>query len=164
MQTQEPTMSSNVKPIPEGEHSITPYLVIQGAAKAIDFYRKAFGAKEVMRLSDPKGDKVGHAELMIGDSKVMLADEYPDFGFRAPPAIGGTPVSLLLYVNDVDAVFQRAVAAGAKELRPVANQFYGDRMGTLQDPFGHVWSIATHVEDVPPEEMKRRAEASFAQA
>jgi PhnB protein len=154
---------SQVKPIPAGQHSITPYLVIKDAAKAIEFYKKAFGAKELMRMADPNGDRIGHAELEIGDSRIMLADEYPDFGFRSPEAYNGTPVSLLLYVEDVDKVSRQAVAAGAKELRAVADQFYGDRMGTFQDPFGHVWSIATHVEDVSVDEMQKRAAAAFAQ-
>ena len=151
-----------VKPIPEGYHSVTPYLVIAGAGAAIDYYKRVFGAKERMRMDAP-GGRIGHAELEIGDSVVMLADEFPDMGFRGPRAMGGTPVSLLLYIENVDEVFKRAIAAGAKELKPVADQFYGDRMGTLEDPFGHVWSIATHVEDVPPEEMARRAEEAMKQ-
>jgi PhnB protein len=146
-----------VKKVPEGYHSITPYLIIKGATAAIDYYKKVFGATERMRMDGPAGT-IGHAELVIGDSTVMLADEYPDMGHRSPKSIGGTPVSLVLYLDDVDAVFKRAVDAGARSVRPVENQFYGDRMGTLEDPFGHMWSIATHVEDVPPEEMKRRAD------
>jgi PhnB protein len=146
-----------VKKIPEGYHSITPYLIIKGATAAINYYKKVFGATERMRMDGPAGT-IGHAELVIGDSTVMLADEYPDMGHRSPKSIGGTPVSLVLYLDDVDAVFKRAVDAGARSVRPVENQFYGDRMGTLEDPFGHMWSIATHVEDVPPEEMKRRAD------
>jgi PhnB protein len=149
-------MATKVKPIPTGYHSITPYLVIKDAAKAIDFYKQAFGAKEMMRMGGPDG-RVAHAELRIGDSVIMMSDEHPDMGFRGPEAIGGTPVSLLLYVEDVDAVAAQAVKSGAKEMRPVADQFYGDRMGTFQDPFGHVWSIASHVEDVPPAEMEKRA-------
>jgi PhnB protein len=145
-----------VKPIPEGYHAVTPYLVIKGAKAAIDYYKKVFGATERMRMDAP-GGTIGHAELMIGDSTIMLADEFPDMGFRSPKTIGGSPVSLVLYVEDVDTVFKRAVGAGAKELRPVADQFYGDRMGTLEDPFGHVWSVATHTEDVSPDEMERRA-------
>lgn len=139
---------------PEGYHSVTPYLIVNGAAAAIDYYSKAFGAKELFRL--PMGDKVGHAEIMIGDSHVMLADESPERGFQGPKSRGGTTVSLMVYVDDVDAMFDRAVKAGAKADRPVENQFWGDRMGTLTDPFGHCWSLATHVEDVPPDEMNRR--------
>jgi PhnB protein len=148
-----------VKPIPDGYHTVTPYLIIQGAAQAIDFYKKAFGATEIVRMPDPQG-RIGHAELRIGDSFIMLADEHHEMGYRGPRALGGTCVSLLLYVPDVDAMFARAIAAGAKEQRPVADQFYGDRMGTLEDPFGHVWTIGTHTEDVSPEEMKRRMAAT----
>jgi PhnB protein len=151
-----------VKKIPEGYHSITPYLIIKGATAAIDYYKKVFGATERMRMDGP-GGTIGHAELVIGDSTVMLADEYPDMGHRSPKTLGGTPVSLVLYIEDVDTVFKRAVDAGAKSVRPVENQFYGDRMGTLEDPFGHMWSIATHVEDVAPEEMQRRAEQMMKQ-
>jgi PhnB protein len=143
-----------VKPIPDGYQSVTPYLIIKGAAAALDFYQKAFGAEERMRL-DSKG-MIMHAEIKIGDSVVMLADEFPDMGYVGPQAIGGSPVSLMVYVKDVDQVFDRAIAAGAKEKRPVNNEFYGDRVGTLVDPYGHVWSIATHVEDVSKDEMDRR--------
>jgi PhnB protein len=146
-----------VKPIPEGYQAVTPYLVIQGATAAIEYYKKVFGATERMRMDAP-GGTIGHAELVIGGSVVMLADEFPDMGFRGPKAFGGSPVSLMLYVANVDEVFKRAVDAGAKPLRPVADQFYGDRMGTLEDPFGHVWTIGTHVEDVSPEEMRRRSD------
>jgi PhnB protein len=151
-----------VKPIPEGYHSVTPYLIISGAGKAIDFYKRAFGAQEVMRMADPSG-KVGHAEIQIGDSKVMLADEFPEMGARGPQAFGGSPVGLCVYVEDVDTVFKRAIAAGAKEERPLQDQFYGDRSGTLIDPFGHKWTIATHIKDVSPEEMQQHME-SMAQA
>jgi PhnB protein len=151
-----------VKPIPEGYSTVTPYLVIEGAGAAIEYYKKVFGATERMRMDAP-GGKIGHAELTIGGSMIMLADEYPDMGFRGPRAFGGSPVSLMLYVTNVDEVFKRAVDAGAKPLRPVADQFYGDRMGTLEDPFGHVWAIGTHVEDVSPEEMRRRSEAMMKQ-
>jgi PhnB protein len=147
-----------VKPIPEGYHSLTAYLVIDNAAKAIEFYQNVFGAKEIMRMPSPN-NKIGHAELRIGDSVIMLADEHPDMGFRGPTSIGGSPVSLLLYCPNVDAVVDKAVSLGAKILRPVQDQFYGDRMGTLQDPFGHIWNVATHVEDVPPEELEKRAAA-----
>jgi len=151
-----------VKPIPDGYHAITPYLIVQGAAAAIDYYKKVFGAAERMRMDAP-GGKIGHAELTLGGSVVMLADEHPERGYRGPKAFGGSAVSLMLYVPNVDDVFKRAVAAGAKELRPVADQFYGDRLGVLEDPFGHVWTIATHVEDVSPEEMRRRSEAMMKQ-
>jgi PhnB protein len=147
------------KPIPDGYHAVTPYLICRGAARAIEFYQRAFGAKELYRLAGP-GDTVGHAELLIGDSHVMLADESRDGAWRSPQSVGGTPVTMMLYVEDVDAVFGKAVEAGATVLREVKDQFYGDRMGTLQDPFGHVWSIGTHVEDVPPEEISRRAAAA----
>jgi PhnB protein len=145
------------KAIPEGYHSVTPYLIVNGAAKAIDFYKRAFGAVELMRMPGPDG-KIGHAEIRIGDSAIMLADEHPQMGYRSPQSLGGSAVSLMVYVERVDDVFGRAVAGGAKELQAIKNQFYGDRSGTLQDPFGHTWTVATHVEDVPPEEMRRRAE------
>lgn len=149
-------MASKVKPIPEGYHSITPYLSIDGAAAAIDLYKKAFGAKELFRMPAPDG-RIGHAELQIGDSRFMLADEYPEMNFRGPKFLGGTPVMLHMYVEDVDAMFARAVAAGMEVTRPLRNEFYGDRTATLKDPFGHSWSIGTHIEDVPPEEMEKRA-------
>jgi PhnB protein len=145
------------KAIPDGYHSVTPYLIVNGAAKAIDFYKRAFGAVELMRMPGPDG-KIGHAEIRIGDSAIMLADEHPQMGYRSPQSLGGTAVSLMVYVERVDDVFGRAVAGGAKELQAIKDQFYGDRSGTLQDPFGHTWTVATHVEDVPPEEMRRRAE------
>jgi PhnB protein len=144
-----------VKAIPEGYHSVTPYLIVKGAAKALDFYAHAFGAKEKFRL--PMGDIIGHAEIVIGDSHVMLADVMDDH--KDPRKLGGTPVSLMIYTSDADAMFKRAIAAGAKQVRPVENQFYGDRTGVLEDPFGHVWSIATHVEDVSDEEIRRRMAA-----
>jgi PhnB protein len=145
------------KPIPAGYHSVTPYLVVAGAADAIDFYRRAFGAQEKFRL--PMGDKVGHAELTIGDSIVMLADEWPDMGIVGPATRGGTTVSLMIYVDDVDSAFERAIDAGAQSERVVRDEFYGDRSGTLVDPFGHRWTLATHIEDVSVEEMIRRMEA-----
>ena len=151
-----------VKPIPEGYQTVTPYLVVQGAGAAIDYYKKVFGATERMRMPAP-GGMIGHAEIQVGGSVIMLADEFPQMCFRGPKSVGGTPVSLMLYVPNVDEVFKRAVDAGAKELRPVADQFYGDRMGTLEDPFGHVWSIGTHVEDVSPDEMRRRSEEMMKQ-
>ena len=145
-----------VKAIPEGYHSVTPYLIVKGAAKALDFYARAFGAKEKFRL--PMGDIIGHAEIVIGDSHVMIADVMDD-GHKDPRKLGGTPVSLMIYTSDADAMFKRAIAAGATQKRPVENQFYGDRTGVLVDPFGHVWSIATHVEDVSDEEIRRRMAA-----
>ncbi len=148
----------SVKPIPEGYHSVTPYLVVDGAGEALAFYEKVFGARLLMRLDGP-GGKIGHAELQIGTSRVMLADEYPEMGARGPRSIGGTPVTLHLYVPDVDTVAAAAVAAGAKLQRPVEDKFYGDRMGSIEDPFGHVWHVSTHVEDVPPDELERRAAA-----
>jgi PhnB protein len=152
-------MTGKVSPIPKGYHTATPYLIVKDAARAIEFYKKAFGAMELMRMPGA-GGKIGHAEIKIGDSPIMLADEVPGMGFRSPESIGGSPVSILLYVEDVDAVFNEAVAAGAKVQRPVADQFYGDRSGGVTDPFGHVWYIATHKEDVSPEEMKKRAAAA----
>jgi PhnB protein len=149
-----------VKAKPDGRHSVTPYLIVKDAAGAIDYYKKVFGAQELFRLSGPDG-KVGHAELKIGDSVVMLADEHPGMGALGPQTIGGSPVSLMVYVDNVDEVVPRAVAAGAKIVRPVADQFYGDRAGGIEDPYGHQWHVATHKEDVPPDEMKRRAEALF---
>ncbi|HEV2851260.1 MAG TPA: VOC family protein [Thermoanaerobaculia bacterium] len=151
-----------VKPIPEGYHSVTPYLVVNDGARAIDFYKQAFGATELFRMEGPDG-KVGHAEIRIGNSRVMLADEYPAMGFRSPRSLGGAGVSLMVYVEDVDARFRQAIAAGAKELRPVQDQFYGDRSGTLEDPFGHVWTLSTHKEDVSSEEMRRRSEEMMKQ-
>jgi PhnB protein len=145
-----------VRPIPAGYHSVTPYLSIQGAAAAIEFYKKALGAKEIMRMPGPDG-RIGHAEIRVGDSRVMLADEHPPLDFLAPPSRGGSTVHLHIYVRDVDAQVEKAVAAGAKLERPVADQFYGDRLGTIQDPFGHVWHIATHKEDLSPAEMRKRA-------
>ncbi len=149
-------MTSRPKPIPDGYHTATPYLIVKGAAQAIEFYKKAFGATELLRMAKPDG-KIGHAEIRIGDSTIMLADEFPEMGARSPQSFGGSPVSIFLYVENVDAVFAQTVAAGAVVQRPVADQFYGDRMGGVKDPFGHAWYIATHVEDVSPEEMRKRA-------
>lgn len=151
-------MPAKVKPVPDGYHTITPYLSLKGAAAAIDFYKKAFGATEVMRMAQPDG-RIGHAELQVGDSRVMLADEAPDMDFRSPQAIGATPVHLHMYVTDVDAVVSQAVGAGARVLRPVQDQFYGDRSGTVADPYGHVWHVSTHKEDLSMEEIGRRAAA-----
>ena len=153
-------MKTPLKPVPDGFHTATPYLIITNAAKAIDFYKEVFEATELSRLATPDG-KVGHAEIRIGDSRLMLADEFSEWDARSPQAIGGSAVFIMLYVEDVDAVVSRAVAAGAKLFKPVEDQFYGDRSGSLTDPFGHKWTIATHVEDVPPEEMKKRASALF---
>ena len=147
--------AKTVQPIPAGYHAVTAYLSIKGAAQAIDFYKRAFEAKELLRMPGPDG-KVGHAELMIGDSHVMLADESPDMGFLAPQTRGGTTVQLHLYVRDVDATVAKAVAAGGKLTRAVEDKFYGDRAGTIEDPYGHVWYVATHKEEVPPKEIKRR--------
>ncbi|HKY21646.1 MAG TPA: VOC family protein [Vicinamibacterales bacterium] len=147
--------------VPEGYATITPYLIVKGASDAIDFYVRAFGAREIMRIPASDGT-IGHAELQIGNSRVMLADEHPDQGYRSPQSLGGSGSGLMLYLEDVDRVFTRAVNAGAKEIEPVKDQFYGDRSGTLVDPFGHWWTVATHVEDVPQEEMERRAQAVHA--
>jgi PhnB protein len=152
----------SVKPIPDGYHSITPYLFVRSAASAIDFYKNAFGATEIVRMVGPNG-KIMHAELRIGDSIVMLADENPPTGVMSPQTVGGFSVGLHLYVENVDAVIQKAVENGAKPLRPIKNQFYGDRSGSLLDPFGHMWSVATHVEDVSPEEMRKRMTAAMSQ-
>ena len=147
--------------IPEGYPRVTPYLIVDGAAEAIDFYGSVLGAKERMRMDGPEG-RIGHAELEIGDSLVMLADEHPEIGANGPRSVGGTPVSLHVYVEDVDAAFARAVEAGAKELQPIEDKFYGDRQGSFEDPFGHHWHVSTHIEDVPPDEMAKRAEAAAA--
>lgn len=149
-------MARAVKPIPEGYHSVTPYLVVKGAVRAIEFYEKAFGARQLFRMMGPDG-RVGHAELEIGDSRVMLADEHPEIGARSPQSIGGSAVTIHLYVEDVDATVARALSEGAQLTRPVADRFYGDRNGGLTDPFGHVWFVATHKEDVPADELERRA-------
>jgi len=151
---------SKPKAIPVGYHTVTPYLIVRGAAEAITFYENAFGAKEVMRMADPTG-KVGHAEMKIGDSRVMLADEVPEMGFRGPNVFGGSPVSLLLYVKDVDKVVAQATFAGAKIVRPVEDKFYGDRAGSIEDPFGHTWIVATHVEDLSMGEIEKRAAKMF---
>ena len=147
---------ANVKPIPDGYPQVTPYLSVDGAAAAIDFYSKVFGATERMRMPAPDG-RVGHAELELGNSVIMLADEYPEMGIRGPKSIGGSPVTISVYVEDVDSVFERALKEGATATREVENQFYGDRTGQFEDPFGHRWSVATHVEDVPADEMTKRA-------
>ncbi len=149
-----------VNPIPDGYPRVTPYLIVDGAAAAIDFYTSVLGATERMRMEGPDG-KVGHAELEIGDSVIMLADEHPEMDARGPKTVGGTPVSLHLYVEDADNIFKLAIEAGAEALRPVEDKFYGDRSGSFEDPFGHHWHVATHVEDIPPDEMSKRvAEAA----
>jgi len=150
-----------VKPVPEGYNTVSPYLAVEDAAGAIDYYKKAFGAKERMRMEAP-GGKIGHAELEIGDSIVMLSDPFPQASTRPPSELGGTSAGVFLYVEDVDSLVQKAVDAGGKVTMEVTDQFWGDRFGTVTDPFGHVWSIATHVEDVPPEEMAERAKAAMA--
>src|SRR2546427_9778510 len=151
-------MADQVKPIPERPHALTPYLSLKGARDAIAFYKKAFGATEPFRMARPDG-RIGHAELQLGDCRLMLADEFPEMDFRSPRSIGGTPVHLHLYVENVDAVVGRAVAAGAKVLRPVQDQFYGDRSGSVADPHGHVWHVAPHKEELAPGEPRRRAAA-----
>jgi PhnB protein len=148
-------MKAKIKPIPDGFHTLTPYLTIKGAGEAISFYKRAFGAKERCRMTGPDGKSIGHAEIVIGDSYLMLADEFPQFS-QSPQTLKGTSVSLLIYVKDVDAFFKRAVKAGATVKQPVENKFYGERSGCLADPFGHLWTVMTHVEDVPPKEMKKR--------
>lgn len=154
-------MQQQVRPIPEGFHTVTPHLVCAGAAEAIEFYKKAFGAVEVGRMPSPDG-KIMHASLRIGDSPLMLADEFPDYGSLGPLALKGTPVVVHLYVNDVDAVFAQAIAAGAKPIMPPAEMFWGDRYGQLADPFGHRWSIATHTRDMTPEQMREEFQKMMA--
>ena len=151
---------ATVNPIPDGYPRVIPYLSVEGASDAIDFYTRVLGAKERMRMPGPQG-KVGHAELEIGDSVVMLAESFPEMGGRTPKDLGGTPVTVMVYVEDVDDVFQRAIQAGATEERKVEDQFYGDRAGQFIDPFGHKWFVATHVEDVPPEEMQKRMQGAM---
>jgi PhnB protein len=153
---------TNVKPIPEGYHTITPHLIVKNGAQAIEFYKKAFGAEELFRMNTPDGN-VGHAQLKIGDSLFMLADEFPQMGALSPESIGGSPVSMYVYVEDVDTVFNQAVSAGATVVNPVMDMFYGDRWGHLKDPFGHFWSIATHKKDLTPDELKKAAEKAFSE-
>lgn len=154
-------MPAKVKPVPPGHRAVSPYLIVNGAAKAIEFYKQAFGAVPAMPPIIHANGHVGHAELKIGDSIIMLADEFPDMDIRGPSSYGGSPVSLHLYVDDVDTIARQVVAAGGTVKRPVENQFYGDRMGSFTDPFGHTWHIATHVEDVDSKELQRRAEAAM---
>ena len=156
-------MADKVKSIPEGYHTVTPYLTLNDAASALEFYKRAFGAQVLVRMADPNG-KIGHAEIKIGDSMIMLGDEMPGMGDKSPQSLGGTTSGIMLYVDDVDAVFQQAVAAGAQVEAQLATQFWGDRYGKLKDPFGHSWSIATHVEDVAPAAMKKRIDEMMQQA
>ena len=155
-------MKTNTKPIPDGFHTLTPYISVKGATEAIDFYKRAFGARERFRLPGPDGKTVGHAEIVIGDSIVMLADEVPAYGNTSPQTLKGTPVNFALYVENADAAFKRAVDAGARVVRPIADQLYGDRAGCVEDPFGHKWTLMTHKEDVSPEELKQRLDAEYA--
>jgi PhnB protein len=148
---------ANVKPIPEGYHSVTPYLIIKGAAQALEFYKQAFGATELFRMEH--NGQIGHAEIKIGDSPIMLADEQPEMKHLSPQTLGGTPVSIMIYVDDVDTTYKQAIDAGGVEVKAIQDQFYGDRSGTLTDPFGHVWTVATHTEDVSPEEIEKRLAA-----
>jgi uncharacterized glyoxalase superfamily protein PhnB len=154
----------SVRPIPEGYHSLTPTLILSNAAEAIEFYKRAFGAQELGRMASPDGQKIWHAELQIGDSRLMLGDEMPEAGSRSPQSLGGSPAGIHLYVEDADAVFQRAVEAGATVVMPLENAFWGDRYGQLTDPFGHRWGIATHIQDLTEEEMMRGAQAFAAQS
>jgi PhnB protein len=153
---------SQVKKIPDGYHSITPYLIVKNGSEAIEYYKKIFGAKEHGRMMTPDGKRIAHAEIEIGNSKLMLADEFPEMNSLSPNTIGGSPVGLFLYVDDVDKVFSQAVAEGAKVLMRVEDQFWGDRYGSIEDPFGHRWSISTHIQDLTEEELKKAAEESFA--
>jgi uncharacterized glyoxalase superfamily protein PhnB len=152
-------MNRTVKPITSGFHTLTPHLIVKGASTAIDFYKKAFGAQEVGRMAAPDGKSILHADLKIGDSHVFLADEVPKIGYQGPESVGGTPVTIHMYVEDVDAAFDQALAAGAKVSMPLSDMFWGDRYGVLADPFGHAWSIATHKEDLTPQEIRQRAQA-----
>lgn len=151
-----------VKPIPDRFHSVTPYLFVDNGAKALEFYQKAFGGEELFRMNDPSG-RIGHAEVKIGNSIIMLSDEYPEMDARGPNSLGGTPIGLYVYVQDVDAVFSRAIQAGGRVVKPVADQFYGDRCGALKDPFGHLWTLATHKEDLTREELDKRAQEAMKQ-
>jgi uncharacterized glyoxalase superfamily protein PhnB len=154
-------MTTRIKPIPEGFHTITPHLVVKGAAQAIEFYKKAFGAEEIVRMPGPNGQSVMHAELKIGDSRLWLVDEFPAMGCLGPHGVGGTPVTIHLYVQDADAIFNQAVATGAEVRMAMHDAFWGDRYGLIVDPFGHKWSLATHKEDLTPEDLAKRAQAAF---
>lgn len=155
-------MANKAKTVPEGYHTVTPYMTVRDAVSAIDFYRRAFGAELVMKLDMPDG-KIAHAEMRIGDSVIMMSEENPEWGNKSPLTLGGSPMFLMIYLPDVDAAFAKALAAGATVVRPVEDQFYGDRAGTLKDPYGHQWTLGTHMEDLSQEEVQRRMEAEFAQ-
>ena len=154
-------MKNQIKAVPDGYHTLTPHLVVKGASQAIEFYKKAFGAEEIGRVPGPDGKSLMHAELKIGDSRLFLVDEFPEMDCRGPQSIGGTPVTIHVYVEDVDAAFSKAVTAGAQVRMPLADMFWGDRYGVLADPFGHAWSLATHKEDLTPEEISERAQAAM---
>jgi PhnB protein len=155
-------MKNGIKGVPDGYHTLTPHLTIKGASQAMDFYKRAFGAEELGRAAGPDGQTIMHGEMRIGDSRFFLNDEFPEMGCRSPQSIGGSPVTIHIQVEAVDTIFNQAVAAGAKVSMPLADMFWGDRYGKLIDPFGHEWSLATHQEDVPPEELAKRAQAAFA--
>ena len=157
-------MENSIKPIPDGYHTLTPHLVVKDASNAIEFYKKAFGAKEIRRVPGPDGKSLIHAELQVGDSRLLLVDEFPEMNCRGPKSIGGSPVTIHMFVDDVDAAFDKAVEAGAEVTMPLADMFWGDRYGILTDPFGHSWSIATHQEDVTPEEIGKRAQGAFSES
>jgi PhnB protein len=157
-------MKNSIKPIPDGYHTLTPHLVVKDASNAIEFYKKAFGAKEIRRVPGPDGKSLIHAELQVGDSRLLLVDEFPEMNCRGPKSIGGSPVTIHMFVADVDAAFETAVKAGAEVAMPLADMFWGDRYGILTDPFGHSWSIATHQEDVTPEEIGKRAQGAFSES
>ena len=157
-------MKNSIKPIPDGYHTLTPHLVVKDASNAIEFYKKAFGAKEIRRVPGPDGKSLIHAELQVGDSRLLLVDEFPEMNCRGPKSIGGSPVTIHMFVDDVDAAFDKAVEAGAEVTMPLADMFWGDRYGILTDPFGHSWSIATHQEDVTPEEIGKRAQGAFSES
>jgi PhnB protein len=157
-------MKSSTKPIPDGFNTLTPHLVVKGAAKAIEFYKKAFGAEEMKRMPGPDGKSLIHADLKIGNSRLLLVDEFPEMDCRSPQSIGGSPVTIHMFVKDVDATFERALAAGGEVRMPLADQFWGDRYGVLKDPFGHIWSIATHKEDLTPQQIGERARAAFSES
>jgi PhnB protein len=157
-------MKNPTKAVPDGFHTLTPHLVVKGASKAIEFYKKAFGAEEIKRVPGPDGKSLVHAELKIGDSRLLLVDEFPEMDCRGPQSVGGSPVSIHMFVDDADAAFDRALSAGAEVRMPLADQFWGDRYGVLTDPFGHVWSIATHKEDLTAEQISKRAQAAFSES
>jgi uncharacterized glyoxalase superfamily protein PhnB len=156
-------MKNPIKAVPDGFHALTPHLVVKGASQAIEFYKKAFGAEEIRRMPGPDGKSIMHAELKIGDSRLFLVDEFPEMDCRGPQSIGGSPVTIHMYVDDVDAAFEEALSAGAQVRMPLADQFWGDRYGVLTDPFGHIWSIATHKEDLTQEEIGKHAQAAFSE-